>query len=521
MWNPISFIANYLLPQLPQPSGHESVSEGCLRRMRGVNRESMYGEYNSGQENLKPAPVVQILRWQGDRKEWVVIDLVPETSQPHQSDKKTQEKTAVKDICQKSKGITSEPCQPDKMSSPKKTQEKTMVNNSCKKSEGMTSESHQSENISISKKTQPKEGVKNNSKKTDTIKTCFCFDWKEKAFNIPKCMKKVNNDENPISNERITTVETKNNKISSGDQSSKHKAKDVSEDQRNNANLQEEPTKAFESSPILPPKKGLNQTFRKANNKSSNISFNPDRRDECGMTMRNSKVKGNHNNDTTSLERYSDSAKYMTHTFCKVPTKDVEDDKVLKAAILVTEATIKTVDEMKVAKKCDIVVKNMGYKADIANEHRPIWNTVAPNTKFNLSKQADNNKSARVTPEHLTNSSAKAGNIETRKHLQKCPRLCETEKTLKKTEAEKDFILGLLNTLIYEVAKKKATEGEAALHDQSLKEAMGNSKILFADEDNQSEQADKLDFNEEKSAVDCAMRTLEEVNGFETSRSWY
>ena len=28
----------------------------------------------------KPAPVVQILKWQGKNKEWIVIDLVPETT---------------------------------------------------------------------------------------------------------------------------------------------------------------------------------------------------------------------------------------------------------------------------------------------------------------------------------------------------------------------------------------------------------------------------------------------------------
>ena len=105
--------------------------------MRGGNRESMYGEYNSGQENLKPVPVVQILRWQGDRKEWVVIDLVPETSEPQQSDKKTQEKTAVKDTCKKSKGIVSELRQPEKI----------MEKKSCNKSEGISSVSNQSEKM--------------------------------------------------------------------------------------------------------------------------------------------------------------------------------------------------------------------------------------------------------------------------------------------------------------------------------------------------------------------------------------
>jgi len=559
--------------QQPQSSGHKSVSEGCLRRMRvGLKRESMYGKYNSGQENgIKPLPVVQILRWQGDKKEWVVIDLVPETSEPHQSDKKTQAKTAVKDIFKKSEGITSEPQQSDKISSSKKAQEKPIVNNGCKKLEGISSEPHQSEKMSSSKKTQEKSMVKNTCKKgniselrksekmsssnntqeksmvtnkckkgitselcesekmfssnktqekammknsckkaegitseTDTIKTCFCFDWKQRV--LPKCMKKLN--ENQISNARITNAEAKNNKTSPGG--------NILTDQRRNANPCED--EAFENSPILPPKGNPIQTFVKTKNNHSDKSFSPDRREEGGQTIRDSTVKGNHNNNATLFERHSDSSKHMTGKFCKAPTKDAEADKVLKAAILVTEATIKTAEEMKEAKKCDIVVKNMGYKADIANKHRPIWDTVAPGTKFNLSKQAENNNLSRVSPEHLTNSSAKAGNIETTKHLlQKCPKLCVAEKTLKKSEAEKDYILGLLNSLIYEVAKKKTTEGE---DDQSLKDALGNSKILFADEAKESEPAEKLDSNKEKCAVDCAMKTLEEVNGFETSRSW-
>ena len=497
--------------------------------MRGCNRESVYGEYNSGQENLKPVPVVQILRWQGDRKEWVVIDLVPETSELHKSDKKTQEKTAVKDTCKKSKGITSEPRQAEKKS--------------CNESEGISSVSNQSEKMFSSKKTQEsdmvknvepsqfekmvsskkphkKEVVKNNCKKPDTNKTCFCFDWKEKVLPVPKCKKKVQDNENHISNAKIATVEAKSNKTSHCDQIVEHKDGNILTYQKSNANLCED--EAFENSPMLPPKASLIQAFGKTKNNHSNISFNPDGREGGGKPEENSKVKQkNQKNDSASFERPSYSSKHMTGTSCKVPTKDVEADKVLKAAILVTEATIKTVEEMKAATKCDIVLKNMGYKADIVNERRPIWKTVAPNTRFNLSKQAENNNSARVTPEHLTTSPAKAGNIETPKHLQKCSRLSDTEKTLKKSEAEKDFILGLLNSLIYEVAKKKATEGEEALHDQSLEEVLGNSEILFADEEHQSEQAEKLDFNEEKSAVDCAMKTLEEVNGFETSRSWY
>jgi len=288
--------------QQPQPSGHESVSEGCLRRMLGFNRESMYGEYNSGNGNLKPVPVVQILRWQADKKEWVVIDLVPETSEPQQSDKKTQTKTAVKDICRKSEGITCEP--------------------------------HQSEKMSSSKKTSPKVLVKNNCKKTDKIKTCFCFDWKEKVLPVSKCMKKINDKETLISNARIKNSEAKNNKTSP--------CGNILTDQRRNANPCEDET--FENSAIFPPKASLIQAFAKTKN---NLPFNPDGRLEGGKADRNSKG-----------------------TCCKAPAKDAEADKVLKAAILMTEATIKTVEEMKVARKCDIVVKNMGYRADIVNEHK-------------------------------------------------------------------------------------------------------------------------------------------------------
>ena len=97
-----------LLFQMADPTSNKSVSQGCMRRMR---RESKYGE-----ENMKPVPVVQILRWQGASKEWVVIDLVPETSEPSQSaDKRSpskksyQEKT--KNGSKKSEDISGEPSQ--------------------------------------------------------------------------------------------------------------------------------------------------------------------------------------------------------------------------------------------------------------------------------------------------------------------------------------------------------------------------------------------------------------------------
>ena len=133
-----------------------------------------------------------------------------------------------------------------------------------------------------------------------------------------------------------------------------------------------------------------------------------------------------------------------------------------------------------------------------------------------MSKQVDNNNSARVTPDQQTKTSGESGNIEeTVKQLQKNSRQCE--KTLKRSEAEKEYILGLLNNLIYKVAKKKATKEEEALDDKSLREAFGNDELLFVDEDKENEEGAE----KEKSAVDCAMKTLEEVNGFETSRSWY
>ena len=473
---------------MPEPTSKEDVSQGCMRRMRrGINRESMYGEYTGGHENLKPVPVVQILRWQGTRKEWVVIDLVPEAS---------------------------EPCLAEKMSPSKKPHQEKMKN-SCKKREGISSE--QSAKMFSAKKTnQEKEVLKKSCKKPDTIKTCFCFDWKEKALAVPKCIKKVNDNENP----------TDVNKISSGDQSSKQtKVGDISKDHRNHANLtNEDATRAFENSPILPPKISLIQKCIKTNNKNSNIFFNPDGRHDCGITKRNSNLQGNHSKNAAFFEKHSDSSKATNGTFCKTATRDVEAEKVLKAAILVTEATIKTVEEMKAAKNCDIVLKKMGYKADIANEQRPVWKTaVAPNTKFQMSKQVDSNNSARVTPDQQITTSAESGNIQERlKQLQKSSRQCETEKNLKRSEAEKENILGLLNNLIYEVAKKKATKGEEALDDKSLKEAFGNDELQFADEEKENEeQAEKLGGREEKGAVDCAMKTLEEVNGFETSRSWY
>ena len=499
---------------MADPTSNKNVSQGCMRRMR---RESMYGE-----ENVKPVPVVQILRWQGASKEWVVIDLVPETSEPSQSaDKRSpskksyQEKT--KNGSKKSEDISSEPSQSDDRRSPSKRPHQEKLKNSCKKQEGISSERRQSEKMSSAMKTdQEKEVVKKSCKKPDSIKTCFFFDWKEKVLAVPKCIKVNNGDENPtveakkkandnencvnkVNDNENPTVQAKNKRISSGDRSSKQ-SKDISRDHRNLSH--EEPTREFENIPTLPPE--ISQTCRKTNNKNSNISFNPDGRQECGITKGNSNIKGN-------------CSKNSSKPFYKAPTiRDVEAEKVLKAAILVAEATIKTVEEMKAAKKCDIVGKTMGYKTDVANEQRPVWKTAAPNTKFQMSKQVDNNNSARVTPDQQTKTSGESNNTQaTFKQLQKSSRQCE--KTLKRSEAEKEYILGLLNNLIYKVAKKKATKEEEALDDKSLREAFGNDELLFADEEKENEE----EAEKEKSAADCAMKTLEEVNGFETSRSWY
>jgi len=509
---------------MAKPTSKERVSLGCISRM-GLKRESLYGEYNNNrlEENMKPVPVVQILRWQGTRQEWVVIDLVPETSEPclasdkmSPSKKTYQEKTKLsaketnssepcitdnqmshskkavqeklKNSCKKSEEILSEPCTADnKMPPSKKTHQEQM-----KKSEEISSKFSQSEKMT--KKThQEKEVVKN-------IKTCFCFGWKEKS--VTKYIKKVNDNEECIKtasdDNKNTIVEEKND---SGDQRSKQsKIEDISKDQISLSN--EEPTRAFENIPMSSPK--ISQIFGKTNNKNSNISFNPDSHQECRIAKRNSNRTGNH---SKNVETNPDSSKPINGTFCKASTRDAEAEKVLRAAILVTEATIKTVQEMKApTKKCDIVVKTMGYKADLSNVQRPVWKTASPNTKFKMSKQVDNNN---------PKTSGKGGKIE---EPVKNSRQRETEKSLKRSEAKKEYILGLLNNLIYEVvAKKKAAIEEEALDDKSLKETFGNDELLFADEEKENEEpAEK-----EKSAVDYAKKTLKEVNGFQTSRSWY
>ena len=224
---------------MAEPANNESVSQGCMRRMcRGKNRESMYGEYNK--ENLKPVPVVQILRWQGTRKEWVVIDLVPETSEPCQPDEMSPSKK-MKNGWKKSEGNSSEHCQADKMSPSKKPYQEKMKN-SCK----ISNEPRKSENKFFAKKIEEKEVVKNNCKKTDAIKTPFCFQWKEKALAVPKCIKKANDNKNPIT-EAKNRINSKQSNVG-----------DISRDDRNLSN--DEPTSPFENIPILSPEIIRNQS---------------------------------------------------------------------------------------------------------------------------------------------------------------------------------------------------------------------------------------------------------------------
>ena len=77
--------------------------------------------------------------------------------------------------------------------------------------------------------------------------------------------------------------------------------------------------------------------------------------------------------------------KAKAKTNLKLAKKDAEDEedktdvdgeeKVLTAAILIAEATIRTVEEMKERRKYDAAVKNMGYKVDLDCEHKPIWHS--------------------------------------------------------------------------------------------------------------------------------------------------
>ena len=97
----------------------------------------------------KPAPVVQILKWQNKNKEWIVIDLVPETTSTEFESKSGR-------------------------TSPKsKLFEKTRVKSESKKA-----------------------------------KPCFCFDWRGRVFSVAQCIKRVEDIDKDINEvEDIQKVE--------------------------------------------------------------------------------------------------------------------------------------------------------------------------------------------------------------------------------------------------------------------------------------------------------------------------
>ena len=391
--------------------------------------------YGGKQKEKTTVPVVQILRWQGNIKEWVVIDLVPDDSEPVN--------------------------QPDKKS--KKPREKTELNNVC-----------------------PRSGA---------TKNCFCFDFKEKAFSVPKCIKSTIEKENPTIGGRIINVESRNNKTITSDH--------ISIKQTKHADMRgEEQTKApSKYSPMLGLKTCLNETSRKTSKNHSRKSLNPGAHKENRKTNSNSKVNGNP----------PIGAADVNGTFYKEPTIDGESDKVLKAAFLVTKATTQAVEELKTTNKCDTTVKNIGFRADCAK--RPVWRAVVPNKKLNLSKQAAGSNLEKNTLGHRIKTSAEADNIQETMKQSKC----DAGKALKKSE--KDFILDLLNDLIYKRGRKSATKGEEGLQNCPVQQDFV-SEILFADEENQSDLEETLVGSKEKIAVDCALETREEENDFGAQRSW-
>ena len=68
----------------------------------------------------------------------------------------------------------------------------------------------------------------------------------------------------------------------------------------------------------------------------------------------------------------------------------------MRAAILMAEATIRTVEEMKERRKYDAAVKNMEYKKDRDCEHRPIWDSANFPSE---PKQEDEDKEQRFSSE--------------------------------------------------------------------------------------------------------------------------
>ena len=181
----------------------------------------------------------------------------------------------------------------------------------------------------------------------------------------------------------------------------------------------------------------------------------------------------------------------------KKDAKDVEDqtdvdgeEKVLRAAILMAEATIRTVEEMKERRKYDAAVKNMGYKVDRDCDHRPIWDSANFPSE---PKQVDKDKEQRFPSEddHSLKAQAEPCNIqETQRLHEKPPKSCDTKTYHGKSKAEEDYLIGLTNNLIFNPGSEKTiSAGE-----DELLETFANERLLFVDQERESEQPCAGDF---------------------------
>ena len=409
----------------------------------------------------KPAPVVQILKWQGKNKEWIVIDLVPETTSTEFESKSGR-------------------------TSPKsKLFEKTRVKIESKKA-----------------------------------KPCFCFDWRGRVFSVAQCIKRVEDIDRDIKKvEDIQKVEEIDRDITKDIERSIEKmnyvenrknnphsknSKLISRNQRLNEYETEGRKQKYDEKVLLPPTINLNaRDERNRRNKAASAISEPTEKYETPEkpTAKDFKAKAN-------------------LKLAKKDAKDVEDqtdvdgeEKVLRAAILMAEATIRTVEEMKERRKYDAAVKNMGYKVDLDCEHRPIWHTANFPSE---PKQVDKDKEQRFPSEddHSLKAQAEPCNIqETQRLHEKPPKSCDTKTYHGKSKAEEDYLIGLTNNLIFNPGSEKTI---SAGEDELLK-TFASEILLFVDQERESEQPCAKDFCGEKSTVHCAKRIVEEETNSHTS----
>ena len=181
----------------------------------------------------KRAPVVQILKWQSKSKEWIVIDLVPETTSTEFESKSGR-------------------------TSPKsKLFEKTRVKSESKKA-----------------------------------KPCFCFDWRGRVFSVAQCIKRVEDIDRDIKKvEDIQKVEEIDRDITKDIERSIEKmnyvenrknnphsknSKLISRNQRLNEYETEDQKQKYNDKVLLPPEINLNKRDeRNRRNKAASAISEP------------------------------------------------------------------------------------------------------------------------------------------------------------------------------------------------------------------------------------------------------